>query len=155
MIGRTANKSVLGMRFCLVTKNWKVLFLGCSVRVFRGRMVVVLHNSPLPEGNPSGLPHARRCASRMKRPVGPRMPPEPTISKMEIVQQERTRFVHAAPLLANKKAGESPGSMRRPCLRRHHFPCFVLASFGNPARKRTAQDLLLRLQQAIPSTTDY
>lgn len=24
---------------------------------------------PLPEGNPSGLPHARRCASRMKRPM--------------------------------------------------------------------------------------
>lgn len=42
---------------------------GVALGVLRGRMVVVLHNSPLPEGNPSGLPHARRCASRMKRPV--------------------------------------------------------------------------------------
>ena len=43
---------------------------GVALGVLRGRMVVVLHNNyPLPEGNPSGLPHARRCASRMKRPV--------------------------------------------------------------------------------------
>lgn len=42
---------------------------GVALGVLRGRMVVVLHNYPLPEGNPSGLPHARRCASRMKRPV--------------------------------------------------------------------------------------
>ena len=42
---------------------------GVALGVLRGRMVVVLHNYSLPEGNPSGLPHARRCASRMKRPV--------------------------------------------------------------------------------------
>lgn len=33
----------------------------------RGRMVIVLHNSILPEEFSSGRPHARRYASRIKR----------------------------------------------------------------------------------------
>ena len=35
--------------------------------VLRGRMVIVLHNSILPEEFSSGRPHARRYASRIKR----------------------------------------------------------------------------------------
>ena len=53
-----------------ISRHSPALLPSCRDRVFRGRMVVVLRNSILPEGNPSGLPHARRCASRMKRPWG-------------------------------------------------------------------------------------
>ena len=48
-----------------ISRHSPALLPSCRDRVFRGRMGVVLHNSILPEGNPSGLPHARRCASRI------------------------------------------------------------------------------------------
>lgn len=64
-------KLFLNVFFYISAENFssvQELFSFQSMRwVLRGRMGVVLHNSPLPEGFPSGLPHARRCAFRIKR----------------------------------------------------------------------------------------
>ena len=93
-----------------ISRHSPALLPSCRDRVFRGRMGVVLHNSILPEGNPSGLPHARRCASRMKRPWG-------TLANAVISEQKKpgksprlpASFCRFLPAINENLRGPSPG----------------------------------------------